>query len=158
MSYELKLGTVIILPDGRQATVVYHGLDGYGIKWGRHEAPACVKLKSDAMLREDYPGAEFECVGKKWTIVHLPLSLEDRLEEIDNLRHAAGIAMIALDLEPENRPPQWSKQEAFDLLESALDENFCSICRQGYVERNNARIEKRRSLTPITPDCCDCSD
>ena len=32
----MKPGIHIRLPDGREGTVVYHGLDGYGIKWGRH--------------------------------------------------------------------------------------------------------------------------
>ena len=30
-------GTVVKLPDGREGTVVYHGLDGYGIRWGRQK-------------------------------------------------------------------------------------------------------------------------
>lgn len=33
----MKLGTHIVLPDGRKATVVYNSLDGVGIKWGIHE-------------------------------------------------------------------------------------------------------------------------
>lgn len=31
----MKPGTMIRLPDGREGTVVYHGLDGYGIILGR---------------------------------------------------------------------------------------------------------------------------
>ena len=36
----MKLGALIRVKDGdkwRTATVVYHGLDGYGAKWGEHE-------------------------------------------------------------------------------------------------------------------------
>ena len=32
-----RLGTQIVLPDGREGTVVYNGLDGVGIKWGLHD-------------------------------------------------------------------------------------------------------------------------
>lgn len=35
----MKLGTIIKLPDGRTATVVYNGLDGVGIKMGEHIIP-----------------------------------------------------------------------------------------------------------------------
>lgn len=30
----MKPGTIIKFADGRLATIVYHGLDGYGIQWG----------------------------------------------------------------------------------------------------------------------------
>jgi len=33
----MKPGEVVKLPNGSEGTVVYHGLDGYGIKWGRRE-------------------------------------------------------------------------------------------------------------------------
>lgn len=32
-----KLGTIIELPDGRIGTVVFNGLSGVGIRWGRLE-------------------------------------------------------------------------------------------------------------------------
>ena len=32
----MKPGAIVELPDGRRGTVVYHGGDGYGIKWGEH--------------------------------------------------------------------------------------------------------------------------
>ena len=70
----MKPGTLIRLPDGREGTVVYHGLDGYGIKWGRHRVPvnelnlfkAGDEWAPEAMLREPYPGAELECVGEEY--------------------------------------------------------------------------------------------
>lgn len=31
----MKPGTLVRLEDGREATVVYHGLDGYGVQFGR---------------------------------------------------------------------------------------------------------------------------
>ncbi|MBT4085522.1 MAG: hypothetical protein HOE83_17185 [Alphaproteobacteria bacterium] len=37
-----------------------------------------------------------------------------------NLDYAAGIALIALDLDPENSPPQWTPEDAGNLLKAAL--------------------------------------
>jgi len=34
-----KLGTIVRLPDGREGTVVFNGLMGVGVKWGRHDPP-----------------------------------------------------------------------------------------------------------------------
>lgn len=79
-----KPGTIIRLPDGRIATTVYNGLDGVGIKWGRHsvtladlnpstgiggKAPADYPWFPDAMLRDPYPGADLPCVGEDYEIV-----------------------------------------------------------------------------------------
>lgn len=84
-------GKVVKLPDGRVGTVVYSGLDGFGIKWGVHDPPesdfegtfgGVVPCSSDckytdetwpwapdAMLRKPYPSATFECVGDDYEIV-----------------------------------------------------------------------------------------
>ena len=73
----MRPGTLVRLPDGREGTVVYHGLDGYGIKWGRHVVPvdalnsfqADDEWKPDAMLRDPYPSAiksGMECVGGEY--------------------------------------------------------------------------------------------
>ena len=77
----MKPGTLIRLPDGREGTVVYHGLDGYGIKWGRVRVDVDAILRTqplfgtapenwawspDAMLRDPYPGATVECVGTEY--------------------------------------------------------------------------------------------
>lgn len=35
----MKPGTIVKLNDGRLATVVMHGLSGYGVKLGRHTIP-----------------------------------------------------------------------------------------------------------------------
>jgi hypothetical protein len=32
----MKLGTIVKLPDGQKATVVFNGLVGVGVKWGEH--------------------------------------------------------------------------------------------------------------------------
>lgn len=81
-----KLGTIVHLPDGRIGTTVYNGLDGVGIKWGRHwpdprdfEGTSGGLLNDkprlhpwpwypDAMLRNPYPGADVECVGEDFEI------------------------------------------------------------------------------------------
>jgi hypothetical protein len=79
----MKAGTIVRLPDGREGTVVFNGLCGVGIKWGRHEVnehtfagtygdvfSPSVEIddewpwKPDAWLREEWPGADgLECVG-----------------------------------------------------------------------------------------------
>lgn len=80
----MKFGTKITLADGREATVVYNGLDGVGIKWGhynlseedcrgdgvfnREGKPWDYKWSAEAMLREPYPSAEMECVGSDFEI------------------------------------------------------------------------------------------
>lgn len=77
----MKPGTIVVLPDGREGTVVYHGLDGYGIQWGRvavdldeimsgnalfDDAPSDWRWNPDAMLRQPYRGATIECVGGEY--------------------------------------------------------------------------------------------
>lgn len=77
----MKPGTFVRLPDGREGTVVYHGLDGYGIMWGRitidpkvveqhnslfGRAPSDYPYFPEAMLRDPYPNAELECVGEEY--------------------------------------------------------------------------------------------
>lgn len=73
-----------MLPDGRIGTVVYHGLDGYGIQWGEVIVDEAI-LKSvnplfgeeiedypyvpQAMLRDPYKNADVECVGSDYNIV-----------------------------------------------------------------------------------------
>lgn len=81
----MKIGTIVELVDGRRGTVVYHGLDGYGIKWGEHIVTSADLAGTsggllddgksedwpwhpDAMLREPYPSADLECVGNDWTV------------------------------------------------------------------------------------------
>ncbi len=88
----MKAGTIVRLPDGREGTVVYHGLDGYGIRWGRtainyeaimqgdgntmafiggnaKAAPQEFQDFPEAMLREPYPSADLPCVGEEFEIV-----------------------------------------------------------------------------------------
>lgn len=81
------LGTIVQLPDGRIGTTVYNGLDGVGIKWGRHEPdpkdfvgtggpPKDWPWFPDAMLRDDYPSADVPCVGETFEILENPNAAE----------------------------------------------------------------------------------
>jgi hypothetical protein len=84
----MKIGTHIKLPDGRVGTVVYNGLDGVGIKWGKHEltledreligqggpfgkARADYPWFPDAMLREKSVQDLFaqECIGEEYEVL-----------------------------------------------------------------------------------------
>jgi hypothetical protein len=83
----MKPGTIIKLADGREATVVYHNLDGYGIRFGRivfslaelqciergipdeGEYELLTKLSPEAMLRDPYPDADLPCVGKNYVVI-----------------------------------------------------------------------------------------
>ena len=78
----MKLGTQIIFADSREATVVYNGLDGVGIKWGLHDPdPADFEFNPlfgkppdgfqwfpDAMLRRGYKGERLPCVDMEYTV------------------------------------------------------------------------------------------
>jgi len=89
----MKAGTIIKFPDGREATVVYRGLDGEGIIWGRRKlTPGDMEILKnghsgicgmprdammqaeeaglvvEAMLREPYPSACVPCVGSDFLI------------------------------------------------------------------------------------------
>jgi hypothetical protein len=76
----MKPGTFIRLPDGREGTVVYHGLDGYGIRFGHIQVPEAELLNStageewspEALLRDPFPTAKIECVGEKFDLVETP--------------------------------------------------------------------------------------
>ena len=81
----MRPGTVVKLSDGRVGTVVYHGLDGYGIVWGNRKVDVELVLSADslfrrpppgyprdlfpeAMLREPYEGADLPCVGDDYVV------------------------------------------------------------------------------------------
>jgi len=73
----MKPGTIVKLPDGREGTVTYHHLDGYGIRWGRmavdvdalNAFEAGDEYAPEAMLRDPYPSATIECVGSDYEVV-----------------------------------------------------------------------------------------
>jgi hypothetical protein len=93
----MKLGTQVRFRDGREGTVVYNGLDGEGVKWGLHDPdPSDFEGTSgglfndersndwpwrpDAMLRDPYPGWEFQgtpCVGRDFVVVRYGLVASD---------------------------------------------------------------------------------
>jgi hypothetical protein len=87
----MKPGTIIRLPDGREGTVVFHGLVGYGIRWGRIEIDPAVfdgtvgdlgmigvsgkdlplDLEPEALLCSRAPkwAWALECVGEEYEVV-----------------------------------------------------------------------------------------
>jgi hypothetical protein len=83
----MKAGTFIRLPDGREGTVVYNGLDGRGIMFGRIPVdqdtinsanslfgapPADYPYAAEAMLRDPRLSrhwAGLECVGEEFEII-----------------------------------------------------------------------------------------
>jgi hypothetical protein len=80
----MKPGTIVRLPDGREGTVVYNGLIGYGIVWGRVSVDVDAVLGScplfdgpsaqnvpepEALLRKPWDGAELECVGDDYEVI-----------------------------------------------------------------------------------------
>ncbi len=96
----MKLGTQIRFSDGREATVVYNGLIGVGIMWGRHDpdpedfkgtdgnltqggSPKDWKWEPEALLRhpsEKYPNlflkygfTDDQCVGDDYNIIRVGL-------------------------------------------------------------------------------------
>ena len=97
----MKPGTHLRLPDGRKATVTYHGLDGYGVVWGhRHLTPdeqrgllageAEVAFRRDlapvAMLRDPYHGADLECVGSVYKVV----KVHHPMDALEHAYHASA--------------------------------------------------------------------
>ncbi len=84
----VKAGTLIRIPDGREGRIVYNGLDGQGIKFGRDPVDVDAIMRGDsglfntspddpdirrwipeAMLRDPYPSATVECVGEDYEVV-----------------------------------------------------------------------------------------
>ena len=60
----MKANTLVRLPDGRVGRTVYHGLDGYGIKFGEEQHDIANLPKPDAMLRKPWAdNHEYEMVG-----------------------------------------------------------------------------------------------
>ncbi len=84
-----ELGTQIIFEDGREATVIYNGLCGVGIKWGLHnpdpkdfeytgaefggDVPEDWPWEPDAILREPYDGVSYECEGGDFEVTRFGL-------------------------------------------------------------------------------------
>lgn len=55
----MKAGKHVRLPDGREGTVVYNGLDGVGIKWGLHDVTA-EQIGGNGNLWNNIPPRDFE--------------------------------------------------------------------------------------------------
>lgn len=57
-----RRGALVRVRDGREGRVVYHGLDGYGLRW----EDADESKPPEALLREPYATAQAECVGREF--------------------------------------------------------------------------------------------
>lgn len=70
----MKPNTHIRLLDGRDATVVWHWLNGYGIVWGLDTFPEDDLPQPVALLREPHRSRTFpgiECVGTEYEVIDL---------------------------------------------------------------------------------------
>lgn len=65
----MKAGTIVKLPDGREGTVVYHHIDGYGIVFGRQAVDVDELPEPQAMLRRLYPSATVPCIGEAYEVI-----------------------------------------------------------------------------------------
>jgi hypothetical protein len=89
----VKLNTIIRLPDGREGTIAYHFLDGYGGVWGRQAFDKSLERITDELpapdfmlrpkelegsLRRSGHKPEMECVGEEYEVVEQPEAKEDR--------------------------------------------------------------------------------
>ena len=90
----MKLGTIVVLPDGRIGTVVYNSLIGVGIRWGNHYPKSTDfagtsgntvggamddwPWEPDALLRDpwgsndQYGFADEDCVGRDYETLTAP--------------------------------------------------------------------------------------
>ncbi len=68
----MKPGTIVDVAGRGLATVVYHGLDGYGVVWGEREVDVENLPMPVALLREPFATADWECVGDDFEIVSTP--------------------------------------------------------------------------------------
>lgn len=92
----MKPGTVVKLDsDGRVGTVVYHNLDGYGIIWGEHAVDENDLPEPEAMLRDPYPGAEYECVGEDYEILFSTAGLGRMASMIDEVAVERHLDLVA---------------------------------------------------------------
>jgi hypothetical protein len=69
----MKFGTWIVLPDGREATVVYNGIDGRGIVWGHAVVNESHPPRAVALLRNEPEDHDFDlpCVGTEYTVARI---------------------------------------------------------------------------------------
>ena len=79
----MKPNTLIQIPDGRIGRVVYHSIDGYGVRWGTEPADENDLPEPDAMLRKPYVIAAYECVGEEWEIIAEPKQLRQLKRQYD---------------------------------------------------------------------------
>jgi hypothetical protein len=88
----MKLGTIVRLKDGREATVVYNSLIGYGVRIGRIELTSemieaiyagdgntvkngnpsgMLDIEPEALLRDPWGGEPMPCVGASYEVIEV---------------------------------------------------------------------------------------
>lgn len=97
------LNSPSFLDSGKLGTIVYHGLDGYGIIWG---VDCLIELLREdelpipeAMLRDPYPTATLPCVGEKYIVVS---------QEVPLIPISAETAFHLFEIEDECRKHDWA--------------------------------------------------
>jgi len=75
---EMRLNTIIKLPDGRVGTICYHNLDGCGGVWGKHKfempeggfgnLPEPEFMLRDSSMQGRVGSEKSECVGEDYMI------------------------------------------------------------------------------------------
>ena len=91
----MKLGTIITLPDGREGTVVYHNLNGYGIVWGTKIIDPENIPEPEAMLRAEDKAGTLECVGEDYIIGDMFSIFKDRTSNYEPISHVEGNMFIS---------------------------------------------------------------
>lgn len=81
----MKPGAIVEVEGRGRATVVYHGLNGYGVVWGEREVDAGNLPEPEALLREPYNTAGLECVGSNFEFVREAVSAESDPRTVRNL-------------------------------------------------------------------------
>jgi len=81
----MKANTLIQIPDGRIGRVVYHSIDGYGVRWGTEPAdendlPEPDKALRDRGLRMRGRGMGDHCRAEAVTAIETPVRRQRRLD------------------------------------------------------------------------------
>lgn len=57
---------------------------------------------------------------KRQALGHTHKDHDELIAQVTDMKSALQIALVALDLDPENRPPQWSREEAGEKIKAVL--------------------------------------
>ena len=107
-----QLSFIAVRVAGLSLSVELDGLHIYHHK-GVAICPVC---KWNPITNVAHEGLVLRALARKYS-----RQIESRTNKaIERLRQACGIAWLALDLDPENSPPQWSKEDAGRIIQETL--------------------------------------